>query len=74
MASVYSMDGDEITVGLQGCNVCDAAIRSACRIADQRGESVELHDDDGRWQVYPARASGKRRKASYLGAVSEVGE
>lgn len=69
MASIYSMDtGNELTVGLQGCDVCDAAIRAAESMADTLRTSVELVDDDGRWEVFPARGS-RRRKAKYLGAV-----
>ncbi len=34
MATIYTFDGDEITTGLQGCNVCDEAIQAAERIAD----------------------------------------
>jgi hypothetical protein len=58
MAAIYSLDGNEITVGLQGCNVCDEALQTAKRIADDRNECVELVDDDGRWLVHPAVWTG----------------
>ncbi len=59
MAAIYDYEtGDEITVGLQGSDECDEAIRAARRIADERGEPVELHDDDGRWLVHPAGEDG----------------
>lgn len=60
MASIYTMDGDTLTEGLQGCDTCDEAILAARQTADQRGESVHLSDDDGEWIVYPARADGSR--------------
>lgn len=54
MAAIYDTEtGDEITVGLQGCNVCDEAINAAKRIADSLGEDVLLVDDDGEWIVHP---------------------
>lgn len=56
MAAIYDYEtGDEITVGLQGCDVCDEAIQAAQRIADDRGEDVHLVDDDGEWIVHPAK-------------------
>lgn len=66
MSAVYRMaDGSSLAEGLQGCNVCDEAIQTAERIADRRGESVKLDDDDGCWEVFPARA-GKRQPARFL--------
>jgi len=53
MATIYSQDGMEITVGLQGSSVCDEAVQAAKRIAADRQESVRLEDDDGNWDVYP---------------------
>lgn len=68
MAAIYDYEtGDEITVGLQGCNVCDEAIQAAQRIADDRGEPVELIDDDGRWLVHPEDSDGNREDADFLG-------
>lgn len=52
MAEIYSMDGEEITVGLQGSSVCDEAIRAAKRIARDRGETVRLEDDGELWDVH----------------------
>jgi len=65
MAAIYSVDGNEITVGLQGCSVCDEALQTAQRIADARNESVELVDDDGRWLVHPS-ADGHRVDADFI--------
>lgn len=48
-ASIYTMDGAELTTGLQGCTVCDEAIDLARRTAAERGEDVHLVDDDGEW-------------------------
>ena len=54
MAEIYDYEtGDAITVGLQGSRVCDEAIQAARRIAADRNEPVELHDDDGVWLVHP---------------------
>lgn len=54
MATIYHYEtGNEITAGLQGCTVCDEAIQAARRIAEDRDEPVELHDDDGEWLVHP---------------------
>ena len=50
-----------IVDGLQGCDVCDKAIQTAKRIADDRGSAVALADDDGYWIVHPARRDGCRR-------------
>lgn len=54
MAEIYSYEeGYVIAVGLQGSDVCDDAIDTARRIAADRDERVELHDDDGVWIVSP---------------------
>lgn len=63
MAEIYdTVTGNEITVGLQGCNICDEAIRAAQRIADERGHDVLLVDDDGEWYVHP-QINGRRERA-----------
>lgn len=54
MAAIYTMDGNELSAGLQGCRVCDEAIQAAERTADKRREDVHLVDDDGEWIVHPA--------------------
>ena len=64
MATVYTVDGDVITEGLQGCTMCDEAILAAEAAADRHGEPVILADDDGEWRVYRQRADGTRRPAS----------
>lgn len=60
MAEIYdNASGDEITVGLQGCNVCNDALRVTeliVRQLDSDGdlrhpEGVILDDDDGEWLV-----------------------
>ena len=53
MAEIYTMNGEEITVGLQGLTVCDEAIQAAKRIAADRGECVRLEDDGDLLDVYP---------------------
>lgn len=63
MAAIYTMDGDELTDGLQGCSVCDEAIEAACRTADRLGADVHLSDDDGDWIVHPVAADGSREAA-----------
>lgn len=62
MAAIYTLDGNELATGLQGCKVCDEAIQSAERHADLLGTDVHLVDDDGEWLVHPAR-DGKREPA-----------
>jgi len=60
MAAIYDYEtGYAITEGLQGSETCDEAINMAREIAQDRDEPVELHDDDGRWVVYP---SGRKSK------------
>jgi len=71
MAALYDYEtGEEITNGLQGCNVCDEAIQTAERAADERDEPVHLHDDDGEWLVYP-RIDGKREPADPMKWVGD---
>lgn len=68
MAAIYDYEtGSELTAGLQGCNTSDEAIQAAQRLADQRGEDVELWDDDGRWLVHPIGKGADREAADYLG-------
>ncbi len=62
MARVWSTDGYLAADGLQGCEVCDEAIQTAQRIADEWGEAVELEDDDGSWLGYQA-VDGERPAA-----------
>ncbi len=62
-ASIYDMMGSELTTGLQPSAICDEAILTAQRIADERGEDVHLVDDDGEWIVHPARPNGTRAGA-----------
>ena len=62
MAAIYTMDGNELTAGLQGCNTCDEAIQAAHLLADSLGTDVHLVDDDGEWIVHPA-VNGKRALA-----------
>ena len=54
MAAIYDFEtNDELTVGLQGCEMCDEALIAAKEMAAEHGTSVELVDDDGRWEVKP---------------------
>lgn len=62
MAAIYTLDGNELTAGLQGCTVSDEAIQAAERIADDLSSDVHLVDDDGEWIVHPM-VSGKREQA-----------
>jgi hypothetical protein len=50
-ASIYTLDGVEVAVGLNTCAVSDEAYDMANRDADERGEPVELHNADGVWLV-----------------------
>lgn len=68
MAAIYDLDGNTITEGLQGCDTCDEALQAARRLADDRGEAVELYDDDGRWLVHPAHR-GRYEPADFLGEI-----
>ena len=52
MADIYTMNGEEITMGLQGSAVCDEAIRAAKNIAKDRGETVRLEDDGSLYDVH----------------------
>jgi hypothetical protein len=53
MADIYTMNGEEITMGLQGSAACDEAIRAAKNIAKDLGETVRLEDDGELYDVYP---------------------
>jgi hypothetical protein len=72
MATIYTIDGDIITEGLQGRAQCDEALQLARRIAAERDEAVELHDDGSAWRVEP---DGSTSEAGYLvEGRGEVGE
>lgn len=54
MSAIYDLEtGNTITEGLQGSDVCNTAIQAAQSIAKDRGEPVQLSDDDGDWIVHP---------------------
>lgn len=54
MTNIYDREtGSEITVGLQGSEMCDEAIQAARRCTIDAGEAVLLADDDGDWIVHP---------------------
>lgn len=63
MATIYTLDGDIITDGLQGRAQCDEALQLAQRLASERDEAVELHDDGSAWRVEP---DGSTSEAGYL--------
>lgn len=63
MARIYDHNGETLTEGLQGCTVCDEAIILAQRMADRRGQPVQLEDDDGTWLVHPSGPDGTRQPA-----------
>lgn len=72
MAGVYDIDsGNELTTGLQGCNVCNEALQVAQGLADSMGRDVHLVDDDGEWAVHPA-INGEREDADPIGSTSET--
>ena len=73
MARIYSHDGYVAADGLQGCTVCDEAWQTACRIADEWGEPVELEDDDGNWRVYPVGDDGVREAADRIAEAPREG-
>jgi len=52
-ASIYTLDGVEVAIGLNTCKVSDEAYDMANRDAEERGEPVELHDADGVWLISP---------------------
>lgn len=54
MADLYTYDtGEVISQGLQGCCMCDQAMRAARETARVLNEPVVLDDDDGTWLVNP---------------------
>jgi transketolase N-terminal domain/subunit len=53
MADIYTMNGEEITMGLQGSAVCDEAIQAAKGIAKDLDEIVRLEDDGEVFDVHP---------------------
>jgi len=53
MAEIYTINGEELAIGLQGCSVCDEARRHARAFAADRDEEVILDDDDGLWIIFP---------------------
>lgn len=53
MATIYTLDSEILTDGLQGCSHSDEALNIARRIAADRGEAVLLDDEDGLWRVHP---------------------
>ena len=71
MAEIYdAITGQQITAGLQGCDVCDEALQAAGRIADERGRDVHLDDDDGQWIVHP-QVNGRREPADPVDPVED---
>lgn len=52
-ASIYTLDGGELCVGLQTANRCNEAIRAARSHAYELDQPVHLIDSDGQWLVYP---------------------
>ena len=57
MATIYNLDYEHISEGLQGSSICDEAIDAARAIAFERNEEVVLEDDDGCWIVRPDGSS-----------------
>ncbi len=53
MATIYDSNGNTLSEGLQGSDVCDEAINLARQLANERGEAVTLEDDDGEWEIEP---------------------
>ena len=54
MAEIYDMDGNEVTVGLQGSAVCDEAILTAQFLAGELEETLRLEDDGEVFNVSPS--------------------
>lgn len=52
-ASIYTVDGNELSAGMQTCRHCDEARQAARETARERQESVVLLDADGDWLVHP---------------------
>ena len=53
MATIYDGNGNELAAGLQGSDTCDEAVNLAKKLANERGETVTLEDDDGEWEIEP---------------------
>ncbi|KKM05265.1 hypothetical protein LCGC14_1755870 [marine sediment metagenome] len=53
MAAIYDNQSITLADGLQGSDICDAAVQAAFRIAYERDEDIVLMDDDGVWIVHP---------------------
>lgn len=53
MATIYDVNGEYITQGLQGSATCDEAVIAARRIALDRDEDVILEDDGEFFVVSP---------------------
>jgi hypothetical protein len=68
MAAIYTINGNELCAGLQGCNTCDEALQAAERYADDLEADVHLIDDDGEWIVHPA-VDGNREPADAYGGA-----
>jgi len=53
MATIYTVNGDQLSSGLQGSDVCDEAKRIAKQTARERNEAVVLEDAGEQWTVHP---------------------
>lgn len=53
MATIYNVNAEYLTQGLQGSAVCDEAIITARRMAAERDEDVIIEDNDEFTLVHP---------------------
>jgi len=61
-STIYDMDGNTITDGVQSQKVCDATINTARSIAATRGKSVVV-EDRGTREVYRVTPGGHKWRA-----------
>jgi len=57
-STIYDLDCDTITDGVQSQNICDATINTARRIAKDKGETVVV-EDRGTEECYCVTPSGE---------------
>ena len=61
-STIYTLDGSELTTGIQSQAVCDETVRTAAALAQDRGESVVV-EDRGTEECYCVSPVGKREAA-----------
>ena len=65
MTMILSMNGNELSAGLPGCDSgSDSALYAAREWADRLHELIHLVDDDGDWLVFPKNVDGTYKLAA----------